>query len=115
ALQVSAGAPWQAARLMEELIDQDLLPADVARQERLAQLWTLARDRVRARQAWAALASGSNSADHWLRLAGMQLEEGEGSALLVTLKRAQSGASNQQRQLIRQWEGYARSAIANNS
>lgn len=115
ALQVSAGAPWQAARLLEELIDQRLLPADAARQERLAQLWTLARDRQRARQAWAALANGSNRAEHWLRLAGIQLEEGDWSELLTTLKRAQPVASSQQRQLIRQWEGYARSAIENNS
>ena len=115
ALQVNAGAPWQAARLMAELIDQGLLPTDAARQERLAQLWTLARARDRARQAWAALANGSNRADHWLRLAGMQLEDGDWPELLATLKRAQSGASSQQRQLIRQWEGYARSAIENNS
>ena len=115
ALQVNAGAPWQAARLLEALMAQQLLPSDAARQERLAQLWTLARDRSRARDAWAALANGSNRADHWLRLAGIQLEEGDWSELLATLKRAQSGASNQQRQLIRQWEGYARSAIENNS
>ena len=45
----------------------------------------------------------------------MQVEDGAWSELLGTLKRAQSGASSQQRQLIRQWEGYARSAIENNS
>ena len=115
ALQVNAGAPWQAARLLEELLAQQLLPTDTARQERLAQLWTLARDRDRARAAWAALASGSNKPDHWLRLANIQLEEGDWSELLTTLQRAQNGASSQQRQLIRQWEGYARSAIENNS
>lgn len=115
ALQVNAGAPWQAARLLEELIGQQLLPADAARQERLAQLWTLARDRTRSREAWAALANGSNKPAHWLRLAGLQLQDGEWSDLLATLKRAQSGATSQQRQLIRQWEGYARSALENNS
>lgn len=115
ALLVNAGAPWQGARLLEELTARQLLPADAARQERLAQLWTLARDRTRARQAWTVLASGSNSADHWLRLAGLQLEDGDWSELLATLKRAQSGASSQQRQLIRQWEGYARSALENNT
>lgn len=115
AMQVNAGAPWQAARLLEELMAQKLLPVDAARQERLAQLWTLARDRTRAREAWAAVASGSGRADHWLRLAGIQLEDGNWTDLLATLKRAQSGASSQQRQLIRQWEGYARSAIENNS
>lgn len=115
AMQVNAGAPWQAARLLEELMAQKLLPVDASRQERLAQLWTLARDRTRAREAWAAVANGSGRADHWLRLAGIQLEDGNWSELLTTLKRAQSGASSQQRQLIRQWEGYARLAIENNS
>ncbi|MFA5678070.1 MAG: hypothetical protein WC953_06625 [Pseudomonas sp.] len=115
ALQVNAGAPWQAARLLEELIGQRLLAADAARRERLAQLWTSARDRNRAREAWAALANGSNRSDHWLRLAGMQLEDGDWSELLATLKRAQNGASSQQRQLIRQWEDYARSAIESSS
>lgn len=113
ALQVNAGAPWQAARLLEELMAQQLLPRDAAHQERLAQLWTLARDRQRAREAWAALANGSNRADHWLRVAGFQLEEGQWQELLGTLKRAQAGASAQQRQLIRQWEGYAQSALDN--
>lgn len=115
ALQVSAGAPWQAARLLEELIAQQLLPRNAAREERLAQLWTLARDRARARAAWTAVANGSNSSEHWLRLAGMQLEDGDWPELLTTLQRAQNGASSQQRQLIRQWEGYARSVIENNS
>ena len=115
ALQVNAGAPWQAARLLEELMAQKLLPTDAARQERLAQLWTLARDRTRARDAWIAVANGSGRADHWLRLASIQLEDGQWPDLLTTLKRAQSGASSQQRQLIRQWEGYARLAMEDNS
>lgn len=115
ALQVNAGAPWQAARLLEELMAQKLVPTDAARQERLAQLWTLARDRNRAREAWVAVANGSGRSDHWLRLANIQLEDGQWSDLLTTLKRAQSGASTQQRQLIRQWEGYARSAMEDNS
>ena len=115
ALQVNAGAPWQAARLLEALLQQQLLPNSAARQERLAQLWTLARDRTRARAAWAALANGSNNAEHWLRLAGIQLEDGDWPELLDTLKRAQPVASSQQRQLIRQWEGYARSVMDHNS
>ena len=115
ALQVNAGAPWQAARLLEELTAQQLLPQNAARQERLAQLWTLARDRDRARAAWTALANGSNQAGHWLRLAGLQLEDGDWPELMTTLQRAQGGANSQQRQLIRQWEAYARSAMENNS
>lgn len=115
ALQVNAGAPWQAAHLLEELIAQQLLPNNTARQEQLAQLWTQARDRNRARKAWDALARDTGRSEHWLRLAGLQLEEGDWSELLSTLKRAQRGANNQQRQLIKQWEGYARSAIERSS
>lgn len=113
-MQVNAGAPWQAARLLEELMSQQLLANNTARQEYLAQLWTLARDRNRARAAWTALASGSNKPDHWLRLANIQLEEGDWDELLSTLQRAQTGADSQQRQLIRQWEDYARLAMERN-
>lgn len=115
ALQVNAGVPWQAAHLLEELIAQQLVPDNTARQEQLAQLWTQARDRNRARTAWDALARDTGRSEHWLRLAGLQLEEGDWSDLLTTLKHAQRGASAHQRQLIRQWENYARSALEDNS
>jgi tetratricopeptide (TPR) repeat protein len=107
ALQVSAGAPWQAARLLEELLAQGLLEASNQRRERLAQLWQQARDHQRAQASWTQLASRSGSTAHWIRVAGIQLERGQWQELLTTLERARPGADPAQRQLIRQWYDYA--------
>lgn len=115
ALQLNAGAPWQAARLLEALMQERLVPVDAARKERLAQLWHQARDRERARAAWASLAAESGRPDHWLRLASIQLEAGEWSDLLASLERAQAGASAEQQRQIRQWGDYARSARDENN
>lgn len=115
ALQVRAGAPWQAARLLQALLDEQLLAGDAARSERLAQLWHQARDRERARAAWANLATESGRADHWLRLASIQLEAGEWGALLASLEQAQAGANAEQQRQIRQWSDYARSAQNENN
>ena len=112
ALQVRAGAPWQAARLLQALFDEQLLVADPARSERLAQLWHQARDHERAHAAWLALATSSGQAEHWLRAAGIQLEQGQWDQLLSSLKQAEPGASAEQRNLIRQWQQYAQNALA---
>lgn len=112
ALQVRAGAPWQAARLLQALLDEQLLVADAARSERLAQLWHQARDHERAHAAWLALANTSGRAEHWLRAAGIQLEQGRWDQLLSSLKQAEPGASTEQRSLIRQWQQYAQNALA---
>ena len=112
ALQVQAGAPWQAARLLRALIDQRLLPATAQRQRLLAQLWQQARDHERAEAAWRELAMQSGEADDWLRVASIQLDNQDWEALLATLKRAQSGASADQLRLIEQWRAYARSMQA---
>lgn len=112
ALQVRAGAPWQAARLLQALLDEQLLPADGTRGERLAHLWHQARDHDRAHAAWLALATRSGQAEHWLRAAGIQLEQGQWDQLLSSLKQAEPGASAEQRDLIRQWQQYAQNALA---
>lgn len=109
ALQVSAGAPWQAARLLEELLDQQLLDNTDQRSERLAQLWQQARDNARAQTSWSALARRTGSSAHWLRVAGIQLEQGEWQQLLATLERARPGADPAQQRMIEQWGAYARS------
>lgn len=108
ALQVGAGAPWQAARLLEELLAQGLLQDSTERRERLAQLWQQARDTQRAQASWSALAGRTGSAAHWLQVAGIQLEQGAWQELLETLERARPGADAAQRQLIEQWSAYAR-------
>lgn len=107
ALQVSAGAPWQAARLLEELLAQRVLEATTQRSERLAQLWQLARDHQRAQASWSQLASQSGNTGHWMRVAGLQLEGGQWRELLATLERARPGADASQLRLIQQWQDYS--------
>ena len=110
ALQVNAGAPWQAARLLEALLERQLLQTNGARQERLAQLWQQARDHDRAKAAWTQLARSSGSADHWLRVAAIQLERGEWADLLSSVERARPAANAEQRRTLNQWADYARQA-----
>lgn len=107
ALQVNAGAPWQAARLLEALLSRQLLPANAARQERLAQLWQQARDHERAKAAWTALARSSGSAAHWLRVAAIQLDQGEWDELLSSVELARPAANAEQRRMLNQWADYA--------
>lgn len=110
ALQLSVGAPWQAARLLEALLKRQLLQANGARQERLAQLWQQARDHDRAQSAWTALARRSGRADHWLRVAAIQLGQGDWSELLSSLEQARPTASAEQRRTLNQWAEHARKA-----
>ncbi|WP_339846738.1 tetratricopeptide repeat protein [uncultured Halopseudomonas sp.] len=112
ALQVAAGAPWQAARLLEALTQQALLPASRSRSERIAQLWQQARDHDRAQEAWEALARRTGRSDHWMSVASIQLERGQWADLLDSLAQAQTNASATQRQIIEQWAGYARRALS---
>lgn len=111
ALQVAAGAPWQAARLLEALLQRKLLPATHSRNERLAQLWQQARDHQRAQKAWLELARRTGQTEHWMRVASIQLERGRWSELLDSLAQARSGASTRQRQTIDSWAEYARRAL----
>jgi tetratricopeptide (TPR) repeat protein len=111
-LQVAAGAPWQAARLLEALLQQQLLAGSAERSERLARLWQLARDHARAEEAWRTLARRTGQAEHWMRLAAIQLERGRWPELLDSLTQARAGASTRQRQTIDQWAEYARRAMA---
>lgn len=106
AVHVQAGAPWQAARLLQALINERLLEPDTQRQRLLAQLWLQARDRERAEAAWSSLADRSGETADWLQVARLQLESQRWSALLATLERARAGASSQQVALIDQWHDY---------
>lgn len=110
-LQVAAGAPWQAARLLEVLMQQELLAPSRNRNERLAQLWQQARDHDRAQAAWEALARRTGQSGHWMRVASIQLERGQWPDLLESLAQARTAASAAQRQTIDQWADYARRAM----
>ncbi|MFN3579049.1 MAG: tetratricopeptide repeat protein [Pseudomonas sp.] len=110
ALQSNAGAPWQAARLLEALQQQGLLDTSLARSERLAQLWQQARDQSRALAAWRAVAQRSGRAEHWMRVAAIQLEQGQWDEMLSSLEQARPTADGRQRQVAEQWTEYARKA-----
>ncbi len=111
ALQVQADAPWQAARLTEELMAADLLAPGPSRQQQLAQLWQQARDHERAMAAWTQVAEASGRADHWLQLAGLHLQQADWPALMAALERADANANSRQRQQIAAWRSYARQHI----
>lgn len=106
ALQQQAGAPWQAARLLEEMLAAGLLDAG-QRQQQLAQLWQQARDYPRAISAWTRVAERSGRSEHWLQLAGLHLQSADGVALLAALQQAETNASSAQQRQIRQWREYA--------
>ncbi len=106
AVHVQAGAPWQAARLLQALLDEKLLSLNPERQRLLAQLWSQARDRERAEAAWSTLAGKSGATSDWLQVARLQLENQQWPALLRTLTRAEAGASAEQLVTIRQWRNY---------
>lgn len=99
ALHAQAGAPWQAASLLEALIDQALLPADQQQRLRLAQLWQAARDRNRALGAWRQLAQQSGDAGYWLQVAYLQYQQADWSALQATLAQTRPANAEQRRQL----------------
>lgn len=111
ALQVRAGAPWQAASLLEQLLAQGVLAGNPQRSEQLAGLWQRARERQRAINSWQSLAERSGQSRHWLQVAGLQVEQEDWPAALRSLSRAENGASAEQLRQIRLWQGYARYAL----
>ncbi|PKM28978.1 MAG: hypothetical protein CVV07_12635 [Gammaproteobacteria bacterium HGW-Gammaproteobacteria-11] len=112
-LQLAAGAPWQAARLQQALLQQGLLASNRQHQQRLAQMWQMARDHERAEQAWRALAQQSGRSDDWMRLAVLQLQQGRWDALAESIAQARKGADAGQRQQLDRWQDYARQMQGN--
>ncbi|MEH6567178.1 MAG: hypothetical protein V7756_17780 [Halopseudomonas sp.] len=99
ALHAQAGAPWQAARLLDALIEQKLLPTDREHQLRLAQLWQAARDREQALSAWQQLARQSGDARYWLQVAYLQYQQDDWSGMQATLSQFRPGNAEQRRQV----------------
>ncbi|UAW98109.1 tetratricopeptide repeat protein [Halopseudomonas nanhaiensis] len=112
AVHTQAGAPWQAARLLQALLDEGLLSRSTQRQRLLAQLWLQARDRERATAAWRTLAGSTGATGDWLQVARLQLEDQQWADLLATLERARSGASAAQLATIGQWQDYVNAVQA---
>ena len=98
ALHARSGAPWQAARLMQALLDEGLLSSSADRLRRLAYLWQSARDYERALAAWERVARSGNSTDR-LRLAWLQYQQRQWQAALSTLQAVQPADASQRRQL----------------
>jgi len=99
ALHAQAGAPWQAARLLDALIKQKLLPSDREHQLRLAQLWQASRDRDQALRAWQQLAQQSGDAGHWLQVAYLQYQQSDWAAMQNTLSQTRPSNAEQRRQV----------------
>lgn len=99
ALHAQAGAPWQAARLLDALIKQKLLPSDREHQLRLAQLWQASRDRDQALSAWQQLAQQSGDARYWLQVAYLQYQQSDWTAMQNTLAQTRPGNAEQRRQV----------------
>ncbi len=99
ALHAQAGAPWQAARLLDALIKQQLLPSDPEHQLRLAQLWQASRDREQALRAWQQLARQSGDARYWLQVAFLQYQQDDWAGMQSTLSQFRPGNAEQRRQV----------------
>ncbi len=103
-LAVAADQPWQAARLLSQLIEQGRLGNDARRQETLARLYWQARDRKSAIRLYNQLAGQGNKAEHWMILAQLAMQERDwelGSRALDSA--ATAGASRKQIQSWRDW------------
>ncbi|MBS7326219.1 MAG: hypothetical protein KIG85_06320 [Thiopseudomonas sp.] len=103
-LAAAADQPWQAARLMTQLIEQGRLSNDARRQETLAGLHWQARDRKTAIRLYSQLAGQGNKADHWLVLAQLAMQERDWELGARALDSAlTAGASRTRVQSWRDW------------
>ena len=109
-LASGAGQPWQGAKLLAGLLEQGLLVRNPVREERLGRLWWQARERQQAAGVFRQLAPRSGSAQHWLSLAQLELEQQRWQAGLEALARAeQAGAARNQ---VRAWRAWAESELS---
>lgn len=109
-LSVAAGQPWQGARLLQGLLEAQLLERSSAREEQLAGLWWQARERDAALRAYRALAERSGAGLHWLRVAQLETEQQRWQAALQALGRAeQAGAEGRQ---VARWRRWAEQQLA---
>lgn len=99
ALHARAGAPWQAARLLEQLLRERLLNGTLARQRQLAQLWQTARDYPRALTVWQQVASGSGQSADRLQVAWLHYQQAQWPDVLASVQGIQPAGAAQRRQL----------------
>lgn len=101
--------PWQAARLLEGMLKNNLLPASTVTLERLAQLHWQAREYKPAAEKYARLAKQTGSGQHWFSLAQLEIQQGHWQAGLQALSAAEKAGANQQQ--VNAWRDWAQSRI----
>lgn len=106
----AADQPWQGATLLAAMLDQRLLPRSRAREERLALLWWQARERPQAAQVFRELAARTGSAQHWLYVAQLELEQARWQAGLNALSKAERAGA--ERSKVRAWRNWAQSELS---
>lgn len=106
----AAEQPWQGAKLLAGLLEQGLLPRTDAREERLGLFWWQARERSAAAQVFRALAARSGNAQHWLKLAQLELEQAHWQAGLEALAKAERAGA--ERGKLRAWRRWAESELS---
>lgn len=108
-LAAASDQPWQAARLMQGMLQSGLLTANTSNQERLAQLHWQARDYASAAQQFSQLAQQTGKGQHWLYLAQLEIQQGRWDAGLQALSSAEQTGANQQQ--VDGWRDWAQSRI----
>lgn len=109
-LASAAGQPWQGAKLLQGMIESNLLPADATRRERLGMLWWQARERPAAARIYRDLAAQSGSAKFWLNVAQLELEQTHWQAGLEALKQAERAGA--ERRKVRAWREWAEGELS---
>lgn len=109
-LAAAAGQPWQAARLLDGMLDTGLLQGSATRRERLAQLWWQARERSTAAELYRELAARSGQAKLWMNLAQLELEQAHWQAGLEALRKAERAGA--ERRQVRAWREWAESELS---
>ncbi len=99
ALHARAGAPWQAARLLEQLLRERLLNTTLERQRQLAQLWQAARDYPQALQVWLQVAGATGQPADQLKVAWLHYQQAQWQAVLAVIQGIQPTGAAQRRQL----------------
>lgn len=109
-LASASGQPWQAARLLEGMLQHGMLARNATSQERLAQLYWQARDYPNAAAQYAQLAKQTGKGQHWLNLAQLEIQQGRWDAGLQALTAAEKAGANPQQ--VRAWRDWAQSRLA---
>lgn len=99
ALHARAGAPWQAARLLEQLLRERLLQTTLERQRQLAQLWQAARDYPQALKVWQQVAGASGQTADRLQVAWLHYQQAQWQDVLAMVQGIQPASAAQRRQL----------------